>query len=344
MLVFLVLASTLILSFSGSKSDSLHTADSHGPISIMSDHMHKKGEIMFSYRFNHMFMNKTMNGTKSLGIDEVMSAPNSSSNDLGRYMNSPISMGMDMHMFGAMYAPSDNLTFMVMTSYIEKEMIQQRMQMSGGKRFEVNSSGIGDTRLSSLVNLFHNKRTKTHLGIGLSLPTGSIDKRDNTPVSSDARLGYGMQNGSGTFDPFFILNNVNSFGKFKLGEQIFFKLPLSGKNSEGYQHGNDYKASFWMSYLWLNNISTSININYKFKGNMEGEDDEMNPRMSPVMDSRNSGYQKINLGFGVNIINHNEFLRNHRIGIEGIFPVFQNYRGIQMKEVFKVVIGWQYGF
>ena len=87
MLVFLVLASTLILSFSGSKSDSLHTADSDGPISIMSDHMHKKGEIMFSYRFNHMFMNKTMNGTKSLGIDEVMSAPNSSSNDISAVLH-----------------------------------------------------------------------------------------------------------------------------------------------------------------------------------------------------------------------------------------------------------------
>ena len=61
--------------------------------------------------------------------------------------------------------------------------------------------------------------------------TGSIDKRDNTPVSLNTRLGYGMQNGSGTFDPFLLLNNVNSLGKFKLGEQIFLKLPLSAKNT-----------------------------------------------------------------------------------------------------------------
>ena len=46
---------------------------------------------------------------------------------------------------------------------------------------------------------------KTHFALGLSLPTGSInDNRDTTPASSSARLGYKMQNGSGTFDPFFI--------------------------------------------------------------------------------------------------------------------------------------------
>ena len=153
-----------------------------------------------------------------------------------------------------------------------------------------------------------------------------------------------MQNGSGTFDPFFILNNVNSFGRFKLGEQIFFKLPLSGKNSEGYQHGNDYRASFWMSYLWLNNISTSININYKFKGNMEGEDDEMNPRMSPAMDSKNQGYQKSSIGLGINFVNNNDLFKNHRIGLELIIPIYQKYRGIQMAEDFKTIFGWQYGF
>ena len=82
-------------------------------------------------------------------------------------------------------------------------MTQQRMPMAGSARFDVNSSGIGDTRVSGLIKLYNGISIKTHFGIGLSLPTGSIDKRDATPVSSDARLGYAMQNGSGTFDPYF---------------------------------------------------------------------------------------------------------------------------------------------
>ena len=77
---------------------------------------------------------------------------------------------------------------------------------------------------------------------------------------------------------------------------------------------------------------------------MEGSDNEMNPRMSPAMDSRNQGHQKLNFGFGINFISHNEILKNHRLGIEGIFPIYQRYRGIQMSENFRTMIGWQYSF
>ena len=49
-----------------------------------------------------------------------MSAPNGASNGAGTYMNAPISMNMSMHMFGAMYAPNDFFTLMIMGSYHEK--------------------------------------------------------------------------------------------------------------------------------------------------------------------------------------------------------------------------------
>ena len=90
-----------------------------------------------------------------------------------------------------------------MGGYFEKEMTQQRMPMAGSGKFDINSSGIGDTKISGLIDIFNNYTFKTHIGIGLSFPTGSIDKRDITPVSSNSRLGYSMQNGSGSFDPFF---------------------------------------------------------------------------------------------------------------------------------------------
>ena len=50
------------------------------------------------------------------------------------------------------------------------------------------------------------------------------------------------------------------------------------------------------------------------------------------------------ISFKTCTLHYNEFLKNHRLGIEGTFPIFQKYRGIQMKEVFKIVIGWQYSF
>ena len=327
-----------------SKSNEMHLADSHGPISVMGDHMHKKGEVMLSYRFGHMQMNNVINGSKTLSTTSITSLPNSASNGRGTYMNSPISMKMDMHMFGAMYAPLEHLTLMIMTSYSKKEMTQQRMPMSGSSRFDVNSSGIGDTKMSGLIKLFHSDAIKMHFGIGVSLPTGSIDKRDDTPASSNSRLGYSMQNGTGTIDPFFFINNVNDFGRFKVGEQFCFKTVASGKNSKSYRYGDVFDATLWSSFRWINNISTSIKVNYNYQKKMDGSDNEMNPRMSPAMDSYNKGHQKLNLGFGMNLINHNKFLKNHRLGVEGIFPVFQRVKGLQMKETFRLTLGWQYGF
>jgi len=251
---------------------------------------------------------------------------------------------MDMHMFGAMYAATDYLTFMIMGSYNYKEMTQKRMPMAGGGSFDVNSSGIGDTRFLGLLNLYENPNIKLHLGFGLSVPTGSIDERDNTPMSSSSRLGYSMQNGSGTFDPYFLINNVNSWGGLKIGEQLFFKTNLSGKNSKNYHHGNAFDAAIWTSYGWLKNLSTAIKLNYNFQGKFSGQDNEMNPRMSPAMDAKNKGHTKLNLGISMNLVNHTNFLKNNRLGVEVIFPLYSQYRGIQMKEDYKLIIGWQYGF
>ena len=334
----------LVLCFGTLQADEKVLSDSHGPISIMGDHIHKKREFMFSYRLMKMEMNNILNGTKKININRVMTFPNGASDNSGSYMNSPKKMSMEMHMFGMMFAPSNNLTLMLMTSFNNKEMIQQRMPMSGGANFGVNSSGIGDTRLSSLIKIVDSTTWKNHFGLGMSFPTGSINERDVTPVSESSRLGYGMQQGSGTFDTFFLFNNVNKIKKFTIGEQIFMKVPSSGKNKNNYRYGNSLDLKFWFSYRFVDYLSTSVKINYKYMSQMKGSDNEMNKRMSPVLDSYNTGYQKINLGLGINFVNNLPIFKNHRLAFEILLPVYQNLRGIQMSENYSLIFGWQYGF
>ena len=36
-------------------ADEIHFADSHGPITVMGDHMHKKKELMLSLKREHYF-------------------------------------------------------------------------------------------------------------------------------------------------------------------------------------------------------------------------------------------------------------------------------------------------
>ena len=340
----LIFISYIFINAEFSIADVMMTADDHAPISVMNDHMHKKGQFMLSYRLGNMKMDDVMNGNDSLTLEEIMTAPNSASDGSGTYMNAPVRMSMDMHMFGGMYAPSDYLTLMIMGNYSQKHMTQQRMKMSGSGRFDVDSDGFGDLALSAMISLHENQKYKSHIGVGISLPTGSIDKRDVTPTSSNARLGYSMQNGSGTYDPFILLNNDYTIGNIKLGGQLYYKIRAGSKNSKEYQYGNFFHSTAWSSYQWTKSISTSLKLDYQNLGKMSGSDDEMNPRMSPAMDANNQGYQKINFGFGLNFLNHRSLFKHHRLGIEIILPLYQKYRGIQMADEFKSMLGWQYGF
>jgi len=101
-------------------------ADDHAPIGVMADHVHKKGELMFSLRVMHMEMRGNQIGTDNIDPQTIVTTvPN---RFFGMPMQPatlrivPIEMQTDMYMIGAMYAPSDAVTLMVMGNYLEKEM------------------------------------------------------------------------------------------------------------------------------------------------------------------------------------------------------------------------------
>ena len=81
--------------------------DSHAPIGVMGEHAHKTGEVMLSHRFMAMDMQVLQSGTTTVEIAEV----------LKDFMMAPTAMQMQMHGFGAMFAPHDKLTLMAMASY-----------------------------------------------------------------------------------------------------------------------------------------------------------------------------------------------------------------------------------
>ena len=125
------LAISFIFSLSHAEN-SLARSDSHGPIGVMREHVHKKGEIMLSYRFQYMHMRGLRDGT-----DKVTTAAALKSG----YMSVPTKMVMKMHMIGSMYGVTDNFTVAVMGSLFEKSMDNQN-KMTGGFKREVD--GIGD--------------------------------------------------------------------------------------------------------------------------------------------------------------------------------------------------------
>lgn len=349
----LVAAAALAASTSAASADDTHgigpvRADSHAPIGVMGDHMHKMGEVMLSYRYMHMDMEGSRVGTDSVGALEIVGRP--SPFGPGSIRVVPTEMTMDMHMFGAMYAPTDWLTLMAMTNYIEKEMDHITFQGGAGATvlggFTTKTSGFGDTKVSGMFRVYDDGAHKVHITAGLSLPTGSITETDDilTPMNTrpTVRLPYSMQLGSGTFDLLPAITYAGFAEQIAWGGQMSGVLRL-GENDENYALGDEFHATAWASYMPAPWISFSGRAIGAAKGEIEGQDPQI---AAPVQtaDPENYGGRTVELGFGVNLAGQSGWLRGHRIAAEYVLPVYRDLNGPQMETDWTLTVGYQYAF
>lgn len=303
-------------------------ADSHAPIGVMADHMHKEGEWMFSYRYMHMAMEGNRDGDRRLTPAETRAA--------GPFMVAPLSMDMEMHMLGAMYAPSDNVTFMVMVPYIELTMDHETGM---GGRFTTETSGIGDVRLAALLPLYDYDGGKMHTTLAISVPTGSIDERGNTPMGN-VQLPYPMQLGSGTYDfrPGITWSKLND--GWSWGAQTTATIRLGGENDRDYRLGNALDAQTWAAWNPSSAISVSGRLQWQAWQNVEGADPALNPMVVPTADPNRRAGRRTDLHVGVNWLSDG----GHRVALEYGVPVQQDLEGPQLEVDSIATIGYQYAF
>lgn len=304
--------------------------DGHAPIGVMGDHTHQKGEFMASYRYMFMDMDGNRDGTNSISDSEV----------LQDFMVTPVDMTMDMHMFGAMYGVSDNLTVMAMVPFVSKEM-EHLTRM--GQSFTTNSEGIGDIKTTALYTIFDKDKQRVHLNLGVSFPTGSINERDDTPAGEDQILPYPMQIGSGTFDLLPGITYLGQSGKGSWGAQALTTLRL-GKNDNGYRLGNKYQLSGWVARNWTDWLSTSLRLTGTTWGDIDGADDRLNPMMIPTADPELRNGTQINLGFGINLYAPEGNLRGSRLAMEFELPILRDLDGPQLETDWQLTLGLQSSF
>jgi len=302
--------------------------DGHAPISVMGDHYHKKGEFMFSYRFMPMWME-----------DNIQSSDDISNEDIYQnFMVAPQKMNMNMHMLGAMYAPSDRVTLMFMGNYISNSMdLRTRM----GVDFTTESDGLGDITVLSLIKIMNSNRQSLHANVGISIPTGDIDQRDDTPMMNNAQLAYPMQLGSGTWDPIMGLTYLGQSDKLSWGAQSKYKFRL-GDNSEDYTFGNRFDIVGWGAIKVSDYFSFSTSLSYYDTQKIDGVDADLNPMMMTLFNTANSGRSQLDVGIGTNFFVPKGSLKNLRIGAELKIPAYQNVNGIQMENTIMATFGIQY--
>ena len=203
----------IIFSFIALSSNLLSaSAISHGPIGVMADHFHKKGEWMVSFRVTNMEMEKNIFNGNSISTDEILKQPNpyapipmmmENSESISMMNGVPVKvtnhphssemkmpmklsvvpkkMTMKMIMLGAIYAPSDRLTLMGMAMFNDKDMIldtyQGMMQRKYLGSFETSSSDLSKISFSALYNLHKSDNSRWHVIFGLEKSIGENSEK-----------------------------------------------------------------------------------------------------------------------------------------------------------------------
>jgi hypothetical protein len=324
--------------------------DSHAPISVMGEHMHEKGELMFSYRYMHMSMEDNKDGSSSISPEEIVTTvPNRFAGSPGMPPTLrvvPTEMTMDMHMLGMMYAPTDWVTLMGMVNYQKKDMTHITFAGPAGTnrlgKFKASTSGIGDSTLAAMFALSDLHAThRWHATLGVSLPTGSVDETDRilTPMNTQptVRLPYPMQLGSGTYDLITGLTYASHADSWGWGSQLGGVTRL-GDNDEGYTLGNEIHLEGWVSYLISSELSVSGRLGYFDRGNIDGIDSKI---MAPVQtaDPSRQGGERFEFGLGMNYLLP---AKGHRLAFEANIPIEQDLDGPQLEVDWSVTVGWQY--
>ena len=311
--------------------------DHHGhfgsePIGVMGAHAHGRGEWMLSLRSMRMQMDGNRDGTSRMSSADVFAAG---------YQIVPERMTMDMQMLGVMYGVNEDLTVMLMLPWLDLEMDHVR---ANGAKFTTRSSGIGDVRFSGLYKLGQWGAHQLNLNAGVSVPTGAINEKDDTPMGANQHLPYPMQLGSGTWDLLPGLTYLGQAAPLSWGVQGVAVVRL-GENDNDYTLGDRFNLTGWISRAWTPDWLTSLRLDGQWWGNIDGSDRKIPPMMIgvvPTADPDLRAGRRVDLLVGAAFAPRTGLLRSHRLGLETGWPVYQNLDGPQLETDWTVTLGWQW--
>lgn len=314
------------------------------PAGVMISHLHAKNEWMFSAKWMNMNMGGMLSGSETVSEDAVFN----------QYLMSPKTMQMNMFMLMGMYGITNRLTGMVMVNYNTNTM-QMNMFAPGGHHHPgseqssanhtMQSSGLGDTKLSVIYGIKNTRRHQLMVSGGVSLPTGSITKKGESTdmMYPNTRLPYAMQLGSGTVDllPFAAYKYTHT--KWSFSTQLSAVI-RAGENTVGYRLGNEYVSNSWAAYRWLPFLSSSLRLEGSVTESISGGDPTLYQYAEPAANTANYGGTKATGYVGTSVFPLKGALQTLGIAAEYGVPFYQNVNGIQMKQQQFVNVSLSYGF
>ncbi len=326
-----VLSGATIAARPASSAETVTISDVHPPIGVFGDVAHDQGSVMFSYRYQRQDLGSLQAGTA------VLTTP------IPGFSVLPTSMYVNEHLFEVMWAPLEEFTFVLGLPYLIKGMDQN--VVATGLQYATRSEGFGDFLISVLYEVFEDERNRVHLNIGISLPSGTINASQVTPISGGnlELLPYRMQLGSGTVD---LRPGATYNGEWKntyWGGQ-FGGVLHAGTNSQNYRLGNEYDITAWAGRRWASWFATAFRLSWQQWFNPDGADPLMNPGESPAENPTLQAGQRLDAMFGVDFFFEGDLLQGTRLSVEAGLPAYQDLSGPQLRTRWLLTAGLQYVF
>jgi hypothetical protein len=330
------------------------------PMNIPGGGIAETYEFRFKVSWQFMDMGGLMDGTHSVDADSLLGMPVMNGMPTGKFMAVPTGMDMNMAGLSAGYSFSDKLFGAVMFMWNKKSMDMKFSPMmkslTGQDGFTMKTEGMGDTMLMTKYELYANDplipSSEASLFLGLSLPTGSINERNSDHPLAMRRgelVPYGMQLGSGTFDPTIGVLYEGSSSPYWWGVDAFYTARLYD-NSKDYRLGDEFRLDLWGMYQFRYDLLAQLQLNGRSWGKIHGMMDESatgasgrviqgnpaSPFATPLWDPDNYGGNQLAVTAGFQW----QPFPMHIIDLQVGVPIYRDLNGPQLKEDYRVMLTW----
>lgn len=292
---------------------------------IVGDRTLSSGEAQVWYRF----LDGTVEGIQ-FGKDEIDGLLL-----LDFYPIIPVRRSHQVHEGGIAFSPVAGLTLSARGSWIQYTLDE----LSTDELFTSTSSGIGDIEVEALVDVYNEGPFRAHAGMGVSIPTGSIDEQ-LVSNGNTIQLPYMMQTGSGTVDlfPSAAVLAMNEFGS--VGARVRGTIRFMD-NDRGYRLPQGVEFAAWGARQLNHWFSVSGGVVFEHMGQIKGEDADLDLEISPVEDPSFTGGTFVDIPVGLNLFVRDGLLAGNRFSLEARWPVSQDAEGPQLRRDRRITARWQ---
>ena len=317
------------------------------PIGVMGN-MHHQG-FMLSIRHGIMQMDGSILNGNNITDSKILKMPNELGNSPANLSVIPKSMDMKMTMIDGMYAPTNNITLMVMATYVSKDMLlntfSPMMERELIGQFSTDTSDLSDISFSGLFRINQNDNSKWHGEISLKK---SIGKNDATAIAltpmgtkMNMIMPYAMQSGDESTSLILGLTNTRKLNRgIVWGNQLKRKIVVS---ESGWSYGDQTEFSSWIQYPFSNSVSISSRLKFTDQDALSGKNLLIS---APVQTAnpKNYGGKELHLGIGINMALDLLPGGKEHIGLEILKPLNQDKNNLQMKTDYQIIFGYQKSF